>query len=103
MLMDYKQFKTWEEAKNYSYPKESKSNYYAFIPETEASLPKPSNCQRGETPWKICQAPEKQPGIYIEITPLWVTITIQKTNKSIKKDISRKNRNVSIILSEAFK
>ena len=99
----YKEFKSWEEVKKFNYPNESKSEYYKFIPTTEDLFPHPTKCKKDETQWRICQPIEKKNGIYLEVTPLWITITIQKSKKSIKRDISRKGKKVEDILSEAFK
>lgn len=98
----YKEFKSWEEVKKFNYPNESKSEYYKYIPATEDLFPQPARCSKDESQWKICQPVEKENGIYIEVTPLWVTITIQKAKRSIKRDISRKGRKVEDIISEAF-
>lgn len=101
--MEYKQFKTWEDAKSFSYPKENKSNYYSFLPQENEKLPIPIHGKRGETPWKICERIEKERGVYIEVTPLWVTITIQGEKIAKKRDFARKGKSVSSILYEAFK
>ena len=101
--MNYHYFKTWEEAKSFVYPKESKSNYYAFLPKNEEKLPVPVHGKKDETPWRICERIEKKRGVYIEVTPLWVTITIQGEKVAKKRDISRKGKSVSSVLYEAFK
>ncbi len=101
--MNYFKFKSWEEAKQYAYPIKNKSTYYCFVPKEDESLPIPTPSVKGETPWRICQAPEKERGIYIEVTNYWVTITIQGKKESKKRDIPRKKKSVSSILYEAFK
>ena len=73
-----KRFKNWEEAKNYSYPKESKSNYY-------------------------CVKVDDECGVFIEVTPLWITITIQKKNIAKKRDFPLKGKTVQNVIYEAFK
>ena len=101
--MNYHRFKTWEDAKSFSYPKESKSNYYSFLPQENEKLPTPTHGKKGETPWKICERVEKERGVYIEVTPLWITITIQGEKIAKKRDIARNGKSVSSILYEAFK
>ena len=97
------EFKNWEEVKNFNYPKVNQSNYYSFIPQSEELFPQPARCKKEETQWRVCQPIEKKDGIYIEVTPLWVTITIQKAKRSIKRDIPRKGKKAEDIISEAFK
>jgi len=47
--MNYQIFKTWEEAESFAYPKENKSNYYAFLPKSDEKLPIPIHGKKGET------------------------------------------------------
>ena len=101
--MKHHEFKKWEEVKQFNFPKKNQSDYYKFIPESEEQFPQPARCRKDETQWRVCQPAEKENGIYIEVTPLWVTITIQKSKRSIKRDISRKGRKAEDIISEAFK
>jgi hypothetical protein len=98
-----KRFRNWEEAKNYSYPKESKSNYYCVKVDDEKDLPTPQTTKRGEFGWRICQPTNNECGVFIEVTPLWVTITIQKKNITKKRDFALKGKTVQNILYEAFK
>ena len=101
--MEYKRFKTWEDAKSFSYPKENRSNYYSYIPKEDEKLPIPVHGGKEQTPWRICERVEKERGVYIEVTPLWVTITIQGEKIAKKRDIPRNGKSVSSVLYNAFK
>lgn len=98
-----KEFTNWNEVKAFNYPNENKSNYYALIVKDEKELPTPLSTKRGENGWRICQAIGNRTGIFIELTPIWITITIQKGNKAKKRDIARNKRDVQTILNETFK
>ena len=97
-----KNFRNWEDAKQFNYPNENKSSYYSVITKEE-ELPIPVTSKRTENSWKICQPTNKEIGVYMEITPLWVTITIQKKNSAQKRDFPRNGKSVQTILHENFK
>lgn len=98
--MEIKKFESWEEALIFSYPNQSKSCYYKFENE---NLPVPAPRKRTDTiQWKVCQTEGNQNGIYLETTPTWLTVKIQKNNKAKKLDIPRKGRSINTLLAETF-
>ena len=98
--MKVKKFKTWEEALDHDYKNPGKSMYYAFQGENLPRVKGGINYQD----WVGGQAIERVRGIYLEVTPLWVTITVFQDDGTLPmtKNVKRNRRPVNRILQEVF-
>ncbi|MBQ9553772.1 hypothetical protein IJU97_02135 [bacterium] len=95
-----KEFKNWKEALNFSYVNYSESQYFSYIGKELPQLRRENALEK----WKICQAVGFKRGIYMEITPLWVTLTIvsEEGQPARKQDFRRNGFSVKEVLQTIF-
>ena len=95
-----KEFKSWREVLDFSYVDFSMSQYFSFTGERLPRLRDEYSLEK----WRICQASGLKKGVYMEVTPLWISLTIinEKDQPARKQDFKRNGLSVRDVLQKVF-
>lgn len=96
-------FQSFEELLDFDFSllEPQKSNYLILIP-PDGALPIVNKKFHPKRWMAVTHQEESIPKITFEITPLWVTITINESKESRKEDFETLRKNAKSIITEVF-